>query len=81
MKVGWLKKVLDRFDDDNADIFIYINGQKHNLCGRVDKLILTFERMDDPGVTHGENALCLHPCKCRNEKEDQMVGEKTINPN
>lgn len=81
MTIAWLKKVLDKVGNDDAPIFISVNGKLYPLCGRVDKLIITFEKMDEPGFTHGEDGICFYPCKCKSEKQDEEIAHRVINEN
>lgn len=79
MTIGWLRTVLDRFGNDDAQVFINISGTMFPLCGSVDKSILVYELKSEPGLLHGEEVLTLKPCECSSKEEDDNKGKEFLN--
>lgn len=78
MTVSWLRKVLDKMGNEDAQVFIDISGTMFPLCGKVDRSILTYENTNAPGVRIGETVLTLRPCECSNETEDNNKADNTL---
>lgn len=74
MTVAWLKGVLEKFNNGEADIWIEISGTMFPLCGKVDRSILTYELKDSPGIKRGEVVLTLRPCECSSKEENDDKG-------
>lgn len=77
MTVKWLKEVLNKFDNDDAQIFISVSKVYFPLCGKIDKLMIIYETKDEPGIRKGEEALVFFPCECSNEEEDKRKADET----
>lgn len=78
MTAGWLKKVLEKYDNDEAEVFIEISGTKFQLCGKVDKLFVTYSPRSNPDITLMQESLCIYPCECSDEKEDNNKADNTL---
>lgn len=78
MTVFWLRNVLDKFGNEDAEVFINVSGVMFPLCGSVDKSILTFEYKSKPGLQVGQTVLTLKPCECNDEKEDKDKSENIL---
>lgn len=73
--VAWLRTVLDKLNNENAQIFIDVSGVMFPLCGKVTRSILTYETRTAPGIEKGEEVLTLHPCECSDEATDKKKGD------
>lgn len=58
--IGWLTEVLKDFPPETK-IFIAINDKLVPLGGKIDKVILTYSKPDEPEITMGEETICLYP--------------------
>lgn len=75
MTVGWLRKALEKFKNDDAEIFISVSKVYFPLCGKIDRLMIIYETKDDPGIRKGEEAIVFFPCECSSEEEDKKKGD------
>jgi hypothetical protein len=74
--VGKLRKVLESFDNDDAQVWINISGTMFPMCGKTMRSFLIYEDRNAPGMKKGETAFTVQPCDCSSEEEDKKKGDE-----
>jgi len=57
MNVGWLKKVLEKYPDENAELVVMIGSSYYPIGGKIDKIGIAF--MDKEGKLRGYEIVAL----------------------